>query len=129
MKKRLGKWITWHLIAAMFVLGITPRVYAGFSPSEMIHLSPAERSSELLKVQNLLEQKLIRERLTQLGYTPAEISTRLTQLDDQQIHQLALQMDEMKVGGNAAGAATVILLLLILVVVIFLFTGHKVVIN
>ena len=40
------KWLAWYLVVAMFVIGITPRVYAGFSPSEVIGLSPAERSAD-----------------------------------------------------------------------------------
>jgi len=32
MKIPFRKWITWYLVVAMFVIGITPRVYAGFPP-------------------------------------------------------------------------------------------------
>jgi len=42
MRVRLKKWITWYLVIAMFVIGITPRVYAGFSPSEVIGLSQVD---------------------------------------------------------------------------------------
>ena len=39
MKIGLRKAVTWYLIGAMFIIGITPRVYAGFSPSEVIGFS------------------------------------------------------------------------------------------
>jgi len=54
MKTTFRWWITWYLVIAMFFIGITPRVYAGFSPFEVIALSPAERASGLQKVQKFL---------------------------------------------------------------------------
>ncbi|MBI5968683.1 MAG: PA2779 family protein [Deltaproteobacteria bacterium] len=102
MRIALKKWITWYLVLAMFVIGITPKVYAGFSPSDVIGLSPADRSSDLKKIQKFLETKMVRERLKEFGLTPEEIQTRLSPLSDQQIHQLALKLDELMVGGNDA---------------------------
>jgi hypothetical protein len=123
------KWITWYLVMAMFVIGITPRVYAGFSPSEFTSLAPAERSEELQKIQKFLEMKVVGERLKELGLTPDEIQSRLNQLSDPQIHQLALQVDKLKVGGDATGVIIVILVIAILVIVIIQLTGHKVVVK
>ncbi len=40
MRKSLKQCIIWYLVMAMFIIGITPRVYAGFSPSEIISLAP-----------------------------------------------------------------------------------------
>lgn len=103
MRILLIKWITWYLVMAMFVIGITPKVYAGFSPSEVIALSPAERSADVQKIQKFLEMKKVGERLQEFGLTPDEIQARLSQLSDQQIHQLALKLDDLKVGGGRPG--------------------------
>src|SRR4030042_2985744 len=100
MKKMLMKHVTWYLVWAMLVIGITPRVYAGFSPSEVIGLSQVDRESDLQKIQNVIETKMIGERLKQMGLTPDEIQKRLSQLSNQQIHRLALQLDELRVGGD-----------------------------
>jgi len=130
MRIALKKWITWYLVLAMFVIGITPKVYAGFSPSDVVGLSPAERSSDLKKIQKFLETKMVRERLKELGLTPEEIQTRLSQLSDQQIHQLALKLDELMVGGNdVLGVIILILVIAILVVLLIQLTGHKIVIK
>jgi hypothetical protein len=129
MKIPLRKWITWYLVAAMFVIGITPRVYAGFSPSEFTSLAPAERSVELQKIQKFLEMKLVRERLKELGFTPDEIQSRLNQLSDPQVHQLALQVDNLKVGGDGLEVVIALLVIAILVLVIIWLTGHKVVVK
>ena len=59
MKKPYVKCLSWYLILAMFVIGITPRVYAGFSPSEGLNLSPIDRGADLQKIQGVLEVKMI----------------------------------------------------------------------
>jgi hypothetical protein len=130
MKKTLMKHVTWYLVMAMFVIGITPRVYAGFSPSEVVGLSQVDRESDLQKIQNVIEIKMIGERLKQMGLTPEEIQKRLSQLSNQQIHQLALQLDELKVGGDAGWAIlSIIIVLAAIAVLVIYLTGHQVVIQ
>jgi hypothetical protein len=130
MRVRLKKWITWYLVMAMFVIGITPRVYAGFSPSEGIGLSQVDRSSDLQKIKKFLEIKMVRERLKEFGLTPDEIQTRLSQFNDQQIHQLALRLDDLKMGADdGLGIVIFLLLVAILVIVIIQLTGHKVIVK
>jgi hypothetical protein len=130
MARFLNKWIAWYLVVAMFVIGITPRVYAGFAPSEVLGLSPAERASDLQKVRQFLEMKMVRERLKELGYTPEEIQPRLSQLSDEQIHQLALKLDDLNVAGDSAlGIIIALLIIAILVIVIIQLLGHKIVIK
>ena len=123
------KWIAWYLVMAMFVIGITPRVYAGFSPSEIIALSPAERSADVQKIQKFLEMKMVRERLKEFGLAPDEIQARLSQLSDPQIHQLAVKLDDLKLGGDGLGIIIFLLVVVILVIVILQVTGHRVVVK
>ncbi len=129
MKKPWMRCITWYLIMAMFIIGITPRVYAGFSPSEVIGLSPVDRASDLQKIQKVIEMKMISERLRQLGLTADEIQTRLGLLSDQQVHHLALQLDELKVGGDGLGIVVALLVIAILVVILIYLLDHKIVIT
>jgi hypothetical protein len=130
MKKTFMKHITWYLVVAMFVIGITPRVYAGFSPSEVVGVSPIDRGSDLGKIQNAIETKMIGERLKQIGLIPDEIQKKLSQLSDQQIHQLALQLDELKVGGDAGWTVLGIIIVLAAIAVLVIYlSGHEVVIQ
>jgi len=129
MKRKMTKWVTWYMVTVMFFIGITPRVYAGFSPSEGITLSPFNRDSDLQKIQKVLESKMIRERLFQLGFTQEEIQNRLAQLSDNQIHHLALKLDELSVGGDSVEVVLLIVLIALLVVVIIYLSGHKVVLK
>ena len=130
MKSPLKKWIIWYLVAAIFVIGITPRVYAGFAPSEGFALTSGERASNLDKVQKFLEMKMVRERLKDLGFTPEEIQGKLNDVNDQQLHQLAMKMDDLKVGGDSGlGIVIAILVIIILVIIILQLTGHRIVVK
>ena len=130
MTKGLRRWITWYLAVAMLVIGITPRVYAGFSPSEVMGLSPAERNAGIQKIQNFLEMKMVRERLKEFGLAQEEIQARLDQLSDQQIHQIALKLDDLQVGGDSGlGVVIALLVIAILVIIIIQLLGHKIVVK
>jgi hypothetical protein len=124
------KHVTWYLVIAMFIIGIAPRVDAGLAPSEIIALTEVDRTADIEKIQKFLEMKAVGERLTQLGLTQDEIQKRLNQLSDQQIHQIALQLDELKIGkDDALGVIIALLIIAVLVVLLLQLTGHKVIVT
>lgn len=124
------KVISCYLVVAMFVLGVTPRVFAGLAPSEVINLSPSDRVADLQKIQKTLEMKMINQRLAEFGLTPDEIQTRMSQLSDQQVHQFALQLDQVKVAGDSGlGIIIGLLVIAILVVILIYLLGHRVVVR
>ena len=130
MKKPFYRCICWYLVFAMFVIGIAPRVYAGFSPSEVVGVSETDRASDLQKIQKVLEIKMIRERLKELGFAPEEIQKRLADLNDLQIHQLALRLDELQVAGDGGlGIVIGLLVIAILVVILIYLLDHRIVIK
>lgn len=122
--------VAWYLVAVMFVIGICPRLDAGVVPSEVIASSVYERSADIEKIRQVLEMKAVKERLGQLGFTGDEINARFSQLDDQQVHQLAQQIDDLRVGGDGAlGVIIAILVIVLLVILILHLTGHKVIVT
>lgn len=121
------KQVAWYLVVAMFIIGIAPRVDAGMAPSEIIALAHGERTSDLEKIRNVLEVKAVSERLNQLGFSQEEVQGRLVQLSDQQVHQIALQLDDLKVGqSDALGVIIALLVIAVLVIVLLKLTGHRV---
>jgi len=127
MRIPLMKHLSWYLIVAMFIIGITPRVEAGIAPSEVVAMSQTDRAADIEKVQKALETKMVRERLEQLGFTQEEIQGKLSGLSDQQLHQLALQIDDVKTGGLDA---IIFLLVIVIIIVLFLqLAGKKVVVE
>jgi hypothetical protein len=129
MKKRIAKWVAWYMVAVMFLFGITPKIDAGFSPSELIGQSQINRSTDVEKIGKLLEIKMVRERLHAFGFSQEEIQTRVNQLTDDQIHQVALQLDRLNVGGDGGEVVIIILLILIIIGLIFYFQGHRIIIK
>ncbi|MDO9028542.1 MAG: PA2779 family protein [Candidatus Roizmanbacteria bacterium] len=124
------KYLTWYLLIAMFVIGIAPKANAGIVPSEIIAMSQADRAADLGKIQKVLEMKMVRERLEKLGFAQDEIQNKLSSLSDQQMHNLALQIDKIKVGGDGGlGIVIALLVIAILVVLLIQLTGHKVVVT
>lgn len=129
MKSFWMKSVACYLVVAMFLLGITPRVFAGFSPSEVISTLSFDRSSDLEKIRKVLEMKMVGERLRELGFAPDEVEKKLTQLSDHQIHQLALNLDELQVGGNGWVVLIVVLLVVAIIGIIVYVSGHRVVLE
>lgn len=129
MRRPLMRVVAMHLIIAMFIIGITPKVDAGLAPSELIAMSQIDRASDLEKIQKVIEMKMVSERLGKFGLTQDEIQKRLSNLDDQQIHKLALQIDDLRVGGDALGVLIALLVIAILVVLLLQLTGHRVIVT
>jgi hypothetical protein len=126
MKNRtIVKVLCCYLATALFVIGVAEKAFAGLSPSEVIALSSLERTADLSKIQAALETKVVSERLTQLGFNKDEIQARLDQLSDQQLHKVALKLDELRVGGDAGGVVIAILLIAILVLLIVYLVPHR----
>jgi hypothetical protein len=124
------KTVVWYLVFAMFIIGITPRLEAAFVNSEPISLGATDRAADLEKIQSVLEHKLVKQRLQDLGFSDEEIRTRLSELSDQQIHKLAMQIDNLKVGkDDALGVIIALLIIAILIVVLLQLMGHKVIIT
>lgn len=126
---KLKKVVVWYMVGIMFLLGVTPRIEAGFSPSEGINLPASERMVDLKKIQKVLQTKMITERLKQLGFTEESIQNRLHQLSDEQLHQLAIKLDELKVGGNGAEVVISLFVIAILIVILVYLLGHKITIK
>ncbi|MBP1708616.1 MAG: hypothetical protein H6Q40_405 [Deltaproteobacteria bacterium] len=118
MKGKGMRILACYLVVAVFTIGFVQKVYAGFSPSEVLNDSSFDRSGDLQKIQKVLELKMVSEKLMELGFTQEEIQGKLDQLSDEQIHQVALNLDELKVGGDGLGIVIGLLVIAILVVLL-----------
>jgi hypothetical protein len=95
-----------------------------FAPPQNL---PAQRTLEIKKIQNLLENKIVRQRLQDLGLSEGEITTRLAQLSDQEVHALSTHIDSLIPGGDSGlGIVIALLVIAILVVLLLHLTGHRI---
>ena len=126
---KLARSVVWYLLLAFTTMSFIPgEALATFIPSEQLRaLIQGQRVEDLAAIQKVLEHQVIRQRLASLGLTAEQVSVRLAQLDDVQLHQLAQQIDQLQAGGDGIGLAIGIVLLLILVIVlVYLLTGRRI---
>lgn len=124
------KQVSWYLVVAMFVIGIVPRVEGALVPSSVIASSHLDRAADLERIQRVLEMKVVKERMEKLGFSAEEVKARFDRLSDQQIHQLAGQIDDLRVGKDAAlGVVIALLVIVILIIIVLQLTGRKVIVT
>jgi hypothetical protein len=123
--KPLTKGVALYCVVAIFLMGIVPRAYAGFCPSELSPVSQVDRTADLEQIRKVLEAKAVQARLAQLGFSQEEIQARLSQLSDQEIHRLACNLEDLRVGGNGAVAVLVILILVAIAVGVWFYVQGK----
>jgi len=123
--KPLTTCVTWYCIVAMCLMGVVPRVHAGFCPSDLSAASQIDRTADLEQIRQVLEEKMVRTRLEQLGFSQDDIHARLSHLSDREIHQLALNLEDLRVGGNGAVTVLVILILVAIAVGVWFYVQGK----
>ncbi len=116
------------LAFSMTILGMVPPVDAGFLQSDQA-LSRIEREQDLAVMQKALENKVVRARLAALGYDADEITARLDQLPDEDLHRFAGQIETVTAGGDALGLVIVVLVIVLLVVVILKVMDKRIIIS
>jgi hypothetical protein len=108
---------------------ISASVRATTVESQMI--SPEENAStsreiDELKVRRSLENKLVAEKLMSHGLTKEEVSTKLNQMSDEQVHQMAALADKVPAGGDAGLGIVVALLVIVALVLLIVFLYKRV---
>lgn len=116
------------LIAVMTLFSFVPKAEAGLVPTSMTAASEL-RAQDLASVQKVLEQKAVKERLAALGYSEAEVSAKLSAVDDSELHSLASQLNALEAGGDGLGIIIGLLVIVLLVVVILKLSDKTVTIR
>jgi hypothetical protein len=98
----------------LFLLALTPmQGWAMLLPSS----DKSQQSQELSQIQAQLESKLVQDRLSALGLSAEEVQARIQGLTDEQIHQVAQNLDGLQMGGDAL----IVILAIVGAVVLVLF--------
>jgi hypothetical protein len=87
-----------------------------------------ERQADLETVRQALEHELVAQRLADYGLTPDQVSTKLTELSDAQLHQLASLSDSLAEGG-VLGFVIGVLLVILLVIVILKISDRRITVH
>jgi hypothetical protein len=116
------------LILIMLPLSFVPKIEAAFIPSGE-YSSSIVQEHDRATVQKALEHKLVKKKLSDLGYTEEEIAARLDQLSDQELHSFASQLDSLNPGGDGLGIIIAILVIVLLVILILKLWDKRIVIT
>jgi hypothetical protein len=131
INKRSFNIITIFLVMVTFVpvaLISTP-AKAAVTDSQMI--APGENASSLreideIKVRRALENKLVAEKLMSHGLTTEEVSEKLNEMSDEQVHQIASLSDRIPAGGDGVVAVVVTVLVIVALVLLIIFLWKRV---
>ena len=89
-------------------------------------LGASERAAHLQTVQAVLEREAVKEQLIAYGVDPVDAAERISGLSDQELAELAAQMEDLPAGGSALaliGAVFLVLMILELTGVINIFNS------
>jgi len=125
-RKPLYKFITLYLIIAVIILSTPAQGWAMFIPSEG---EASIRHSDMAAIQKTLESSVIKQRLLDYGLSSEEALVKVNQLSQEQIHQIAANLESLQAGADGVDALIFLLLVAIIVVVILQATGHKVIVK
>ena len=109
----------------MLIIGIAPKINAGVVSSELVTSPTADRVDDIAKIQKVLEMKMVKERLTQLGLNNDEVQKKIEAMSDEQLHQFALQLDEINFGGEGAFEILVLVAAILVLVIIIMHMVHR----
>jgi hypothetical protein len=116
------------MIVVMTILGIVPRVDAAFIHS-FESMNHEYQAKDLETIRQFLEVKAVKNRLESLGYSTEEIQARLSNLSNEEIHQLAGNINTLTPGGDAAGVIISILVIVLLVLLILRLMDRRVIVR
>jgi len=83
-----------------------------------------KREIDEIKVRRALENKIVAEKLMSHGLTKEEVSQKLNQMSDEQVHQMASLADRLPAGGDS-GLAIVITVLVVVALVLLIIYLYK----
>ena len=123
----------WTLVIVTFVMGVFPSDMSAMMapplPTTADSASASHRREDLEKLQTVLELKIVRQRLEDIGLTPDEINARLSRLSDHQLHELATKVEAMIPAGDALGIVIALLVIAILVVILIYLLNHRIIVT
>jgi hypothetical protein len=110
----------------MIILSAPAQGWAMFIPSGD---AASVRHSDMAAIQKTLESSVIKQRLSDYGLSSEEALAKVNQLSQEQIHQLASNLDSLQAGADGIDVLIFLLLVAIIVVIVLQVTGHKVIVK
>jgi hypothetical protein len=84
------------------------------------------REIDELKVRRALENKLVAGKLMSHGLTKDEVSEKLNQMSDEQVHQMASLADRIPAGGDSGLGIVIAVFVIVALVLLIIFLWKRV---
>lgn len=128
IRQRYFRLVALILAIGVFALGSLPREGLAYVVEAHGPLNTASRKADMGRVQRVLEEKLVQERLQSIGLSTDEAKSRLDKLADEELHSFAKNLDSIYPGGDVT--SLVVLLLIVLLVMVWLkLEGKRIIIK
>jgi hypothetical protein len=108
MKTRYRRFIAGFLAATLVGTALPPPALAGMVGTDAVAAAARDRVSAAL------ERAEVRARLEALGVRPDDVRARVDALSDQEVANLAAEIDALPAGGNGIVGAIVLVFLVLL---------------
>lgn len=116
------KFFLWYLIFSVFFLSLAPATNGAFVASDLSRT----KVEDLMKIRKILEEKLVSQRLLDLGFSTEQVHQRISALTEEQIHALAVRLEQLRAGGVGEGVLIGILVIVLVVLVVLPLAGIRV---
>jgi len=112
--RRIVKPVSYLVSAGILALSLhAPIAQAALVRTEVI-TAAAQAQQNREQLNTMLTRQEVRDALLARGVDPADIQARIAALTDEEIQQLAANVDEMPAGGSALGVVALVFLVLVL---------------
>jgi hypothetical protein len=128
-RNSLVVYLSFWMIMAGMLGGLAPiDANAALMPSDLTTGAVVQqadpRRADLDRIQSQLESKLVSQRLNDLGLTPEEVQLRMQSLTDEQLHQVAQNLDGVQMGGDLLFILLVIGAVVLVLALVGALTHH-----
>ncbi|MDX1443910.1 MAG: PA2779 family protein [Gammaproteobacteria bacterium] len=81
------------------------------------YLDASEVAEARADIQANLDREEVRDRLLEMGVEPEALEARVAALSDEEVMQMAAEMDEMPAGANMSQTTLILLIILIVILI------------
>jgi len=117
------------LAFTMLAIGTVPAKSMAYVVGSEAVVAEYSREADIARIQRVLESKLVSDKLSEAGLTQEEISSKMAQLTDDEVHSFASQLESVYPGGDGVGVVIGLLVIVILVIVILRLMDRKIIIR
>jgi hypothetical protein len=101
------------LAASLFASSVQSAAYAGVISTQQ-YLTANDREATRARIDAVLAREEVRSKLEHYGVDAAEADARLAALTDQELEQLATDLENMPAGGSVLGVIGVVFIVLLI---------------